>query len=221
MARNKQELLETGSYIYLYHIDELIYLPVYPESISDTLQSTFNQTNALSRSAPNFTYSYSGPRSMQFQFILHRDLLDEVNKGGLSNATREVGEDYVDAMIRKIQAVALPSYQDAKKAVNPPMVAVRIGAGEDIFIKGVVNGGVTVSYAPPIMSNGQYAVVTIGFTVYEIDPYDAETVSKLGSFRGISRAFKDMIYSKESANSFNPYAKGGGGGRGTQIVRRD
>ena len=38
---NKQQLVETGSYIYLYHIDEFIKLPVYPESIVDTLQSTF------------------------------------------------------------------------------------------------------------------------------------------------------------------------------------
>lgn len=194
----KQRLLETGSYIYLYHIDEFIKLPVYPESITDTLQSTFAQTDALSRSAPVFTYSNSGPRSMQFQFQFHRELLDQVNSDGTSIASLEVGEDYTDALIRKIQAVALPSYRQGSMQVVPPMVAVRIGAGEDIFIKGVVNGGVTVSYAPPILSDGRYALVSIGFTVYEVDPYDAETVAQLGSFRGITQAFKDKIYTMEN-----------------------
>lgn len=194
----KQRLLETGSYIYLYHIDEFIKLPVYPESITDNLQSTFAQTDALSRSAPVFTYSNSGPRSMQFQFQFHRELLDQVNSDGTSIASLEVGEDYTDALIRKIQAVALPSYNQGSMQVVPPMVAVRIGAGEDIFIKGVVNGGVTVSYAPPILSDGRYALVSIGFTVYEVDPYDAETVAQLGSFRGITQAFKDKIYAMEN-----------------------
>lgn len=187
----KRLLLETGNYIYLYHTNKFLKLPVYPESIVDTLQSTFAQEQAIARSAPIFTYSNSGPRSIRFQFVLHRDLVQEVNANGLDVITTEVGEDYVDALIRNLQSIALPNYTVASKSVNPPMVAVRIGAGEDIFIKGVVSGGVTVGYAPPILSNGRYALVTIEFTVYEIDPYDAETVSRLGSFRGFTRAFKD------------------------------
>ena len=128
---NKQQLVETGSYIYLYHIDEFIKLPVYPESIVDTLQSTFAQQNALSRSAPVFTYSNSGPRSISFQFQFHRNLLDEVNIGGLGYATLQVGEDWTDALIRKLQAAALPVYRSGDKSVIPPMVAIRIGAGEE------------------------------------------------------------------------------------------
>lgn len=196
----KQRLLETGSYIYLYHIDEFIKLPVYPENITDNMQSTFAQTDALSRSAPVFTYSNSGPRSMQFQFQFHRQFLDEVNSEGNSNASLNVDEDYTDALIRKIQAAALPSYNQNAMQVVPPMVAVRIGAGEDIFIKGIVNGGVTVSYSPPILKNGRYALISIGFTVYEVDPYDAETVAQLGSFRGITQAFKDKVYRMENMN---------------------
>lgn len=192
-VERKKELIKNGNYIYLYHTDEVIYLPTFPENITDNLQSTFAQTSALSRSAPVFTYSNSGPRSMHFQFELHRDLLDSVNIGGLSNATLEVGEDYVNALIRKIQAIALPRYVDSSKSVIPPMVAIRIGAGEDIFIKGVVQGGVTVSYSPPMLTNGQYALVSISFTVYEVDPYDADTVSQLGSFRGITTAFKNGV----------------------------
>ena len=48
------------------------------------------------------------------------------------------------------------------------MVAVRFG--NEIFIKGVVTTGVSVTYEKPILSNNKYAVVTIAFTVSEVDP---------------------------------------------------
>lgn len=194
MADNNKpnsNMIKTGNYIYIYNLDEMIYLPVYPENIMDSLQSNFNQTQALSRTAPVFTYQNSGPRSMSFQFNFHREMLDDVNRGGLSNAVLYVGEDYVDYLIRNLQAIALPTYNTDSKSVVPPMVAVRIGESDDIFIKGVVIGAVNVGYSLPILSNGKYAQISISFTVYEVDPYDARSVSQLGSFRGITSAFKN------------------------------
>lgn len=41
----------------------------------------------------------------------------------------------------------------------------------------------SVSYSGPILYNDKYAVVTIGFQITEVDPYDAETVTQVGSFR--------------------------------------
>ena len=190
-TKPNSKMIKTGNYIYIYNLDTLINIPVYPESILDSLQSNFQQTNALARTAPVFTYQNSGPRSMAFQFNFHREMLDDANKGGLSNAELYVGEDYIDYLIRNLQAIALPTYNISSKSVVPPMVAVRIGEGDDIFIKGVVIGGVSVGYSLPILSNGKYAQVSISFTVYETDPYDAKLVSQLGSFRGITSAFKD------------------------------
>ena len=193
MANTKpnSKMIKTGNYVYLYNLDTLVNLPVFPESVTDTLQSNFQQTNALARTAPKFTYQNSGPRSMTFQFSFHREMLDDVNKGGLSNAELYVGEDYVDYIIRNLQAIALPTYNQGSKSVVPPQVAVRIGEGDDIFIKGVVVGGVTVGYATPILYNGKYAMISISFTVYETEPYDAKLVSQMGSFRGITSAFKN------------------------------
>lgn len=191
------KMIKTGNYIYIYNLDTLINIPVYPESIQDSLQSNFQQTNALARTAPVFTYQNSGPRSMNFQFNFHREMLDDANKGGLSNAELYVGEDYIDYLIRNLQAIALPTYNVSSKSVVPPMVAVRIGEGDDIFIKGVVVGAVTVGYALPVLSNGKYAQVSISFTVYEVDPYDAKLVSQMGSFRGITSAFKDGQITQE------------------------
>ena len=176
------------NYIYLYHTDEWLLLPEYPDSVMDKMGSTFQQTNALSRTAPVFTYSYSGPRDVQIQLHLQRDLLDDINLNA-SNMTLDVDEDYVEVLIRKLQAVALPRYEAASKSVVPPMVAVRLG--KDIFIKGVVVGGVSIEYQKPILDDDRYSQVVLSFVVYEVEPYDAVSVGKEGSFRGITRPFRD------------------------------
>lgn len=40
------------NYIYAYHLNQFLVLPVYPESISDNLQVYFTPTTPLARSAP-------------------------------------------------------------------------------------------------------------------------------------------------------------------------
>lgn len=181
------------NYIYLYHTDEWVLLPEYPDTVQDNMQSQFAQTNALSRTAPVFSYSYSGPRTVQLQIHVHRDMLDDVNVDA-SNLKVDLssGDDLLDTLIKRIQAVALPKYSAASKEVVPPMVAVRLG--NEIFVKGVVQGGVSVTYQKPILENGKYAQATLAFSVYETEPYDAESVSQLGSFRGITKTFKDGIW---------------------------
>ena len=119
-------------------------------------------------------------------------MMNEINRDNPKiPATSLIQEDYVDLMVKQIQAAALPAYAVAQKMVNPPMVAIRLG--NDIFIKGVVNGAVSVSYEYPILSNGKYACVTMGFTVNETDPYDAYTAMQYGSFRGLSTSLERRI----------------------------
>lgn len=178
------------NYIYISHLGnngEYLLLPTSPDSIQDTMTSTFAQQNALSRSAPVFTYSNSGPRSVQVTLSLHRDMMDDINIGA-SNIVLEDGEDYVDTLIKKLQSIAVPKYNLSNKAVEPPLVAVRFG--NEIFIKGVVSGSISVTYEKPILVNNRYAMVTVSFMVYEIDPYDATSVAKNGSFRGVTRTLK-------------------------------
>lgn len=67
------ELIE--NYIYLYHTNQFILLPTYPEQISDSLGVNFNSTSLLARSAPIFSYSNSGPRSLRISLHLHRDMM--------------------------------------------------------------------------------------------------------------------------------------------------
>ena len=178
------------NYIYLYHTDKFIIIPEYPESITDNMTLTFNQTQALSRSAPVFTYAYSGPRSVTFNLELHRDMVNDLNiTAGNTNLKSNVvsqTDDYVDTLIKELQSIALPRYNVNNRAVIPPRVAVRFG--NELFISGVVTSNISCVYNKPILSNGKYAKISIGFTVSEYDPYDATLVSQLGSFRGITSA---------------------------------
>lgn len=186
------------NYIYLYHTDKFIIIPEYPETIMDNMTSSFTPTQALSRSAPVFTYEYSGPRVVNFTLELHRDMVNDLNiTAGNTNLKSNVvsqTDDYVDILIKELQSIALPRYNVNNRAVIPPRVAVRFG--NELFISGVVNTTVQCTYNKPILSNGKYAKVTISFAVSEYDPYDATSVSQLGSFRGITSA--NNIYSSAS-----------------------
>lgn len=175
------------SYIYISHLDEgLQYwnLPTIPDTLTDTMSSTFASSTALGRSAPVYTFSNAGPRTVQINLHFHRDMLDDIN----THVQTLLGEDSTDALLRALQSIAVPKYNLSNKAVEPPLVAVRFG--EEMFIKGVVTSGITVSYGKPILYNNKWADITIGFTVSEVDPYDATTIFKNGSFRGLVKSMK-------------------------------
>ena len=175
--------------------DPYFIIPTYPDTINDSLKSTFQETNALSRSAPVYTYSNSGPRDVQFTFKLHRDMMDEFNQG-VSNYKLGEGEDYVEGLVHCLQAIAVPKYNLQNKLVEPPLVAVRIS--NDIFIKGIVNGGVAVNYEKPLLyPDGRYAVMVVSFTVSEVDPYDSTSIFQNGSFRGVTISMKKGFHLEE------------------------
>lgn len=200
-------------YIYLYHTDEYFILPQYPERVADSLNSTFTSQNALARTAPVFAYANSGPRTVQISLDLHRDMMNSVNVtnsnvklnqgNGSTDVITKITDDYVDILIKKLQSIALPRYEDADSKVNPPRVAIRLG--EEVFIKGVVaSGGVSVEYKLPLLSNGKYAQVSISFTVSETQPYDADSVGRLGSFRGLTSGLRTkMGYTRSGSANIN------------------
>ena len=185
------------NYIYISHLDadpdddtnppRFWRLPMYPENISDSMASTFRETNALGRSAPVMTYSNSGPRTAQFDLLFHRDIMDETNYD-FSNAKLEDGDDYVDSLMKALQSIAVPRYNLNNKFVEPPLVAIRLG--EELFIKGVVTGAIGLTYEKPILSNNKYARIRLSLQITEVDPYDATTVYKNGSFRGVVQTLR-------------------------------
>ena len=54
-------------YLYISHLDEdyqYWQLPGYPNEVTDQMNSTFQENTALGRSAPVYTFSSSGPRTI-------------------------------------------------------------------------------------------------------------------------------------------------------------
>lgn len=206
------------NYIYFYHLDKFCILPLYPEEVTDSIKTNFSETNSLARSAPVQTFSNSGPRTVAFSFDLHRDLMNDVNISSsnlLDNANKVIdfgGDDYIDTLVKYLQAAALPvyrNYSSGSKGVIPPMIAIRLG--NEIFIKGVVQGGVNITYKKPILKIGnkdKYARMSISFTVVEVDPYDAEKVVKVGSFRGICATNDIRAAVNSDRFDIGDYAKG-------------
>lgn len=179
------------NFIYFHHLNSLMILPTYPDSITDTLSVSFNQSTPLGRSAPIYSYSSSGPRTLRVDFKLHRDLMKQVNYQN-SRLGCPIDDNLVDEFIKRVQAAALPEYAASAKMVNPPIISVKFGS--DIFCKGVVTGAVSVSYELPILENGKYANVGVSFDMAEIQPYDASTVWNAGSFRGVDSSLERYIY---------------------------
>lgn len=182
-------------YLYISHLDEghqYWMLPGYPEKVTDQMNSSFQENSALGRSAPVYTFSNSGPRTVQINLSFHRDMFEEINRFLHPNDETSTGDDMAEQFIHAIQAIAVPKYNLSNKAIEPPLVAIRLG--REVFIKGIVSGSVSVTYGKPILSNEKYAIVEISFTVSEVDPYDASTVFKNGSFRGLTATLRSGMH---------------------------
>ena len=179
------------NYIYLYHTNQFVIIPSYPDSITDSLSASFSSETPMLRTSPIFSYTKSGPRSMNVSITLFRDMMSQINTGK-SNLTLEIGDDYVDTIIKQLQAIALPRYASANKMVDPPLVAVRFG--NEIFIKGIVSGGVTTSFQKPIIKGDKYEQVTITFEIQEVAPYDALSVQQNGLMRGLNTTLERKIF---------------------------
>lgn len=94
MSFNGQYKILENNFIYFYHLKKYFILPIYPEQIAEQLSSKFAENNAISRSAPVFSYIQSGPRTVQISLSLHRDMfkdipnfseLPDISKYGLTN----------------------------------------------------------------------------------------------------------------------------------------
>ena len=183
------------NYVYMYHTGTLLALPTYADSITDVMSVNFVSSTPLARSSPIYSYANSGPRQLSFTFNLHRDMMQAINYG-VSNLDTTLNDDYVDYLINSLQACDVPEYSSTDKMVDPPMVAVRLG--NDIFIKGVVLGNVSVTYELPILTTGKYASAKVSFVVAEVDPYSADTIQIAGSFRGLSTTLERNVYKNPS-----------------------
>ena len=114
--------------------------------------------------------------------------MDKFLKGATDYPNVSTGEDYVDSLIRALQSISVPKYTLTNKAIEPPLVAVRLS--NEVYIKGIVTGSIGIEYEMPIISGGKYAQVRLSITITEVDPYDASSVFSNGSFRGLVQTLR-------------------------------
>ena len=178
-------------YLYISHLDEgaqYWQLPGYPETVTDSMESSFQANTALGRSAPVYTYGHSGPRTVNITLRFHRDMFEEMP----TNVVPKAGDDKAESFIHALQAIAVPKYNLSNKAIEPPIVAVRLG--REVFIKGVVTSNISVTFGKPILVNEKYATMEVSFTISEVDPYDSTTVFQNGSFRGLTATLRHGMH---------------------------
>ena len=186
-------------YLYISHLDEdyqYWLLPGYPDDITDSMSTQFQPNTALGRTAPIQTYSSSGPRTISITIRFHRDMFEEMQQTLYYQSRKDLFDsdgtgsvdDWVEKFIKALQSISVPKYTLTSKAIEPPLVAVRFG--QEVFIKGIVTGNVSVTYKKPILSNEKYALVEVSFSITEVDPYDATTVFQNGSFRGMTATLR-------------------------------
>ena len=180
-VRSSRDLkIPKDNYIIFHHTGASYVIPVDPDSIADQMAASFASNSPLSRSAPIFSYQNSGPRTVQVSFTLHRDLCNEFNPGE---------EDMVESLINNLEAMVLPDYNSANKVVNPPIVSLKIR--DEIFIKGVVTGGIGKSFNLPLLNyNGEYkyALVNLNFSVAEVQPYSASILPSIKGGRRLGQS---------------------------------
>lgn len=186
------------AYIYIYHLGLRFDLPVLPDQITDTLSIHFEEVQVLGRSAPHITFGSAGPRSVNANIKLHRQLfalenaeINEQTKKGyvmMPNPVTGVREkvladDAADLLINALLSLSVPKYLDGAKAIVPPSLLLRYG--NEMCIRGVPEG-VTKTSSGPWLKNGKQAEVTIAFNIKEVEPSSAQHTAQYGMMRGLS-----------------------------------
>lgn len=144
----------------------ILNMPCYPVSLNDSLSIDYTSQTVPYRTEPYINYSNSGPRTVSVAFNLHREM------------TNSNGSD-IDNIINVIQAASYPTVGDSNA------IPTSLKVGNQVYISGVITGGITTSYSGPII-DGKYNVYDISFTITEIKGrmiYFADK-RKSGSFMG-------------------------------------
>lgn len=136
-------------------------IPCYPNSLSDSYNVTFNSASLFTSTEPYFVFNYSGPRTVNVSFQLHREMRGIDNDG------------YIDAIAAAIEAATYP--------VNDGWMGseVILIVGAEIYIRGIIGGNVSVSYSGPII-DGRHNLLDVSFSINEVTGGNQNFGSKLG-----------------------------------------
>lgn len=173
-------LFERGyeNFLYLHHLDLLVWIPTYAEEIDISQKASFSQSKPLG--APNDIYSFggSGPRTVRRSLLLDRDMMQIMGAEGLVGTG-----DPIETLIRAMECTCVARYADARKMIDPPLVTYK--EANEVTITGVVLGGVNIK-AYGGWKDGRKRTYSMELNISEIEQYDAQTIMAIGQYRGLS-----------------------------------
>ena len=143
--------------------DNLIYLPVVPDSISDSASASYSSTSPLGSSEPYTIYNNTSARELNFQITLHRDMAS----GNSDTILEEIAGI--------LQSGVYPSYSQSEVAA----INTKVRVLNQVYISGIMKD-VSVEFSGPIRANtsdsgssdwmtGKYNILTISFKVQEVN----------------------------------------------------
>lgn len=135
--------------------DEMLYFPVYPESIEDGTTANFEEMpEMLYQYEPWQVYKSSGPREISFTFEFHRDMWTGDHRDGNANS-----------LVRACKANCYPDYDGSLVKASTVSLYIK---GEN-FITGVMTS-CKANWEKPIGLDGFYLKCTLSFTIKEVSP---------------------------------------------------
>lgn len=133
-----------------------INVPVYPEQVEDGVGADYAQMpDLIYQYEPWLVYQSSGPRTVTYDFHMHRDMWTGDHSDGKCNE-----------LIRTCEAQCYAKYQGS--SVQTPIVSLYI-AGKEL-ITGIMLSTKT-SWSGPILNDGWYAEVTLSISITEVSRY--------------------------------------------------
>lgn len=162
---NKKVYRITKDYIPCYIINTLtgntIEFDVEPDEITESNSSQFDPQDIRGRSSPYQGYNSSGPRTVNFELVLHHDLC----------------KDGILTTVNHLRSLTYPGYGGVLRA---PECVVRLG--DMIHMKAIVND-VGITWQKPYRDNVYLAAtVSLSFTEVTDTPKSASDIWKNGGF---------------------------------------
>ena len=146
--------------------DKSMDIPVYPEVVKEPRTASYaNMPDTLYQYEPWYTYNSSGPRSVSFEFHMHRQMWTGDERDGKANE-----------LVRFIQAATYPKYSGSAVTSDTCTLYVK---GQP-YITGIVTS-VDVDWTGPIGLDGFYLefTVTVNFTEVSTRALSHEVVQSL------------------------------------------
>lgn len=142
--------------------ERIIYLPVYPEELSESFSTNYSQTDLNGRSAPYQTYGGNEARTISLSATLHQDLCDETT-GDLQT------------IVMYLKQLVYPKYNGS--IVIPPYCFLKFGNMLNCY---AIMDSIDFNWGETIIANSKYfSKCEVNFSFQELRKNSLPTVDNV------------------------------------------